>query len=231
MTRTGKWLIGISLTIWVIFLILGGFYYFITKSTSYDYGVRAQLTKLSFALRRYTKEHGCLPPHAVYSQDGTPLLSWRVILLPSMGKDALFKRFKLDEPWDSPHNSQLLKEIPSHYRVDRGVGETFPYSTRFLVVVGPGAAFEGKVGKKLSEFPKKGSGLLALVESPKAVPWTKPEDLNFEPGQPLPPMGSPESQGVAFITGEGGGVFLRRGECSGPFLQDWILGRAKWPPR
>ena len=27
----------------------------------------------------------------------------------------LYDRFKLDEPWDSPHNIELLKEMPDIY--------------------------------------------------------------------------------------------------------------------
>ena len=33
-----------------------------------------------------------------------PMLSWRVAVLPYVEQDDLYKQFKLDEPWDSPHN-------------------------------------------------------------------------------------------------------------------------------
>jgi hypothetical protein len=48
------------------------------------------------------------PTHAIYSKDGkTPLLSWRVAILPHLGQEALYKEFKLDEPWDSENNKKL----------------------------------------------------------------------------------------------------------------------------
>ena len=31
------------------------------------------------------------------------------------GGDALFKQFKLDEPWDSEHNKKLLSMMPPQY--------------------------------------------------------------------------------------------------------------------
>ena len=43
-------------------------------------------------------------PADVRSNDGKPLLSWRVRLLPYLGHQALYNEFHRDEPWDSPHN-------------------------------------------------------------------------------------------------------------------------------
>ena len=48
------------------------------------------------------------PPAAITSPGGKPLLSWRVAILPYIDEKALYKKFKLDEPWDSPHNKELL---------------------------------------------------------------------------------------------------------------------------
>jgi len=57
-----------------------------------------------------------LPAHAIYSKDGkTPLLSWRVEILRQLGHEALYKEFKLDEPWDSEHNKKLIGKMPKVY--------------------------------------------------------------------------------------------------------------------
>ena len=61
-------------------------------------------------------------------------LSWRVHILPFVEENQLYERFHLDEPWDSPHNIQLLSEMPSIYvcpSVDLQPGYTVyqvPYS-------------------------------------------------------------------------------------------------------
>ena len=47
------------------------------------------------------------PRQAIYSKDGKPFLSWRVALLPYLEQIPLYNKFKLDEPWDSPHNKAL----------------------------------------------------------------------------------------------------------------------------
>ena len=70
------------------------------------------------AIRAYEQQNGTLPPAAILDRKtGQPLLSWRVALLPYLGMGELYKRFRLDEPWDSQHNRALVDEMPSVYRV------------------------------------------------------------------------------------------------------------------
>lgn len=58
-------------------------------------------------MHEYQHKHGRLPPAVVHGPEGKPLHSWRVLLLPFIGQEALYKQFKLEEPWDSPHNLSL----------------------------------------------------------------------------------------------------------------------------
>ena len=36
-------------------------------------------------------------------------------ILPFLEQQALYSKFKLDEPWDSPHNKALISEMPPTY--------------------------------------------------------------------------------------------------------------------
>src|SRR5205807_1197555 len=68
------------------------------------------LKQFGVAMQNYGSANGDrLPPAVTYANDGKPLLSWRVMLLPYLEQDALYRAFRLDEPWDSPHNIQLLE--------------------------------------------------------------------------------------------------------------------------
>jgi hypothetical protein len=147
----------------------------------------------------YHDVHKQYPPHAVCDKDCRPLLSWRVLLLPYLDHGELFQHFKLDEPWDSPHNLRLLQEMPPVYSLPDGWFRTpkEPHATFFQVFVGPGAAFEGFKGKNIKEdFPDGPSRTLLIVTAAEAVPWTKPADLEYAPGQPLPELGV----GLRFVT-------------------------------
>jgi hypothetical protein len=141
-------------------------------------------------MHNYHDTKGRLPPAAVCGKDGRPLLSWRVLILPCIEAEPLFEQFKLDEPWDSPHNMPLLAKMPLAYAPPKyKAGKIPPYHTVCHVFVGKGAAFEGQQGLKLTEdFPDSTSSTFLVVEAGKPVPWTKPEDLAFEPDGPLPDL-------------------------------------------
>src|SRR5882672_4340583 len=66
------------------------------------------LKQLALAMHNYHSAYGQLPPAAVRDKNGKLLLSWRVLILPYIEQDNLFKEFKLEEPWDSDHNKKLI---------------------------------------------------------------------------------------------------------------------------
>jgi hypothetical protein len=126
----------------------------------------------------------------VYGEDGTPLYSWRVLVLPYLEQGELYREFHLDEPWDSPHNRALLPRMPSSYAPPSGKAwRVPPHHTVCHVLVGKGAAFEGREGLRLpTDFSDGVSNTLLLVEAGQPVPWTKPEDLSYDPDGPLPDL-------------------------------------------
>jgi hypothetical protein len=142
-----------------------------------------KLSRIAAALLAYHKEHGRLPPHALY-KGGQPLLSWRVLLLPHLGEEKLFKEFRLDEPWDGPHNRRLVGRMPAVF-AGGGFGDARP-TTQYQVFVGKGTLFEGKKGVSLKGTD---AGTLLAAVAHRRVPWSKPEDLLCAPDKPLPPLG------------------------------------------
>jgi prepilin-type processing-associated H-X9-DG protein len=126
-------------------------------------------------------------------EDNTPLLSWRVALLPYLGQKALYDQFKLNEPWDSANNKKLIEKMPKIYepvRVKAKAGETY-YQM-----------FEGKEAVLNSKRKKGGTLTLAVItqfngtsntgwvfEAGEPVIWTKPADMPFDKDKPLPKLG------------------------------------------
>ncbi len=147
------------------------------------------LKQMVLAMHNYQEAMGALPPAALWTQEGQPLLSWRVLILPYIEEENLFKEFRLHEPWDSPHNLRLLPRMPKIYRPLSRRDKATPYTTRYQVFVGRGAGFEGRQGLHLAaDFPDGTANTLLIVEAADTVPWTKPEDLPYYPGQPLPTL-------------------------------------------
>jgi hypothetical protein len=148
--------------------------------------------KIARAMQLYANDHvGQLPPAAVKDKKGRPLYSWRVLLLPYLGHQSLYRTFQRDEPWDSPNNLALLPAMPDVYAPPPGVDvEAEPYSTFCQVLVGQGTAFEYDEGVAIPlGFFNGTANTLLLVEAGRAVPWTKPADLPYADDKPVPRLG------------------------------------------
>ncbi len=137
-------------------------------------------------MHNYLSKYERVPPQAAFGKDGKPLLSWRVLILPFIGENELYKEFHLDEPWDSEHNKKLLARMPKVYAVP---GQKEVDATHYQGFHGKGAFFEGKKGIRIFDIPDGTSNTLMVVEAANAVPWTKPEDLPYDPDKPLPKLG------------------------------------------
>src|SRR6185437_3736578 len=105
-----------------------------------------------------------LPPHAIYDKNGKPLLSWRVMILPYLEQQDLYKQFHLNEAWDSEHNKKLLAKMPKTYASARDEKTLKDHTTYYQGFVGKGAFFEGKQGLRFpQEFPDGTSNTLMIV--------------------------------------------------------------------
>jgi hypothetical protein len=140
-----------------------------------------RLKKLAAAFEAYHAGHGHYPPAATAAKDGSPLLSWRVALLPYLGEQKLYDEFRQDEPWDSLHNKRLIARMPEVF----GKPYSYPKNygrTNTQVVTGPGTLFSGPTGAKK---PAGAAIILALeADAGDTVWWTKPADLVSAPGRP-----------------------------------------------
>ena len=67
-------------------------------------------------MHNYHDTHGQFPPAVVVGPDSKTPHSWRVELLPFLDQDALFKEYRLNEPWDSEANKKVLAQSPAVFR-------------------------------------------------------------------------------------------------------------------
>jgi len=150
------------------------------------------LKQIGLAMHNYHDTMRGLPPSYSTDKDGKPLLSWRVHILPYIEQDHLYKRFKLDEPWDSEHNKKLIPLMPDVYRSPSSGAE--PGQTTYLTIraetsaiVPPKGDNKGRtsmpVGSSFANITDGTSNTVMAVEASdaRAVEWTKPD--GFTPGK------------------------------------------------
>ena len=165
------------------------------------------MRRISLAMVNYATSHDVYPPAGKVSPAGKPLLSWRVLVLPYLDEKALYNQFKLDEPWDSPHNKPLLASMPSVFRCP-GRSETGPDLTYFRVLAGPGTLFEEPAGIAPAAITDGMSNTLLVVESNEPVSWTQPEGLAFTPQRPIEGLGGAHPGGFNAAFADGAVRFL-----------------------
>ena len=131
------------------------------------------MQRITLAMLLYERDHGALPPAWTVDAKGNPLHSWRVLLLPYLGYETLYKKIHLDEPWDSEHNRQFHGEDMTIYRCpsDPVAG---PGQTTYSVIVGPDVAFQAGQGKPLADFGPHSDDMILLVERMDPVGWMEP---------------------------------------------------------
>ena len=144
-----------------------------------------QFKQIALGMLNYESANKTLPAQASYSDEGKPLLSWRVHILPYLGQQELYDKFHLDEPWDSEHNRQLHTQMPNIYadpdsalsRIN-GMGKT-----TYVMPASPATIARGKEPVKFKEIADGSSNTIMLIEvnPDNAVIWTRPDDwqVNF----------------------------------------------------
>ena len=140
------------------------------------------LKQIALGLHAYHDVTGSLPPAAVVDKAGRPLLSWRVLILPYVEEAQLYRQFKLDEAWDGPTNKKLLDKMPRVYAMPPQIASKAKANeTHYQVFVGKGAAFDLLKGPRLTDFNDGTSNTLMVASAATPVPWSKPDDIAFDP--------------------------------------------------
>jgi len=149
------------------------------------------LRVMVLGMHAYEACYACMPPR---KRNG---LSWRVLILPWMDakEQSLFKRFNLDEPWDSPHNLKLVEEMPDFFSspgMSLPKGHTLfqvPYSLEDAEPTSAAIYFKdkGDWGPNVRDVKDGMSNTVCVVEvdPQESVPWTKPDDWEFDASNPV----------------------------------------------
>ena len=166
------------------------------------------MKQIGLAMHNYHDTFKHFPARASFDDDGKPLLSWRVHILPFLEQQPLYEQFKLDEPWDSEHNKRLIPLMPPVFK--NPSSNSGPGLATYVVPTGEGMLFDGKKGATFREITDGTSNtLMALEVNPDAaVTWTKPDDWKCDANDPLAGLGKAHPGGFEVLMADGSVRFI-----------------------
>lgn len=162
------------------------------------------MKQIGLAMHNYLATNNSFPPKAIVDKNGKPLLSWRVAILPYLEVAGEKLDFKLDEPWDSEHNKKLLDKMPAVFNNPNLPSKN---STNYLGADGVDGILSAK-GVSAQQITDGLSNTIMVVEADRAVPWTKPDDLEFDAEKPLKGLGALRPGGFNALMSDGSVRFL-----------------------
>jgi hypothetical protein len=177
---------------------------------------QTHLRQLVLAMHQYNGVYGTLPPAYLADASGKPMHSWRVLLLPYLGPDALklYKQYDFNEPWDGPHNRLLAKHMPKFFACpqDKRRGK---FDTSYVVVTGKETVFNADQSMSLNQLAAMDgtSTTLLVVECAQSgIHWMEPRDLRYDE-MSLKINDPSGKQGVRGHHGDGANVGMADATC------------------
>jgi prepilin-type processing-associated H-X9-DG protein len=173
--RDWRYVLGTFGIVIVVGLLLPAFQ--APRTTTRRYLCKCNLKQIGLALHNYHDRYGSFPPAYIADEDGKPMHSWRVLLLPFVEESNLYEEYRFDEPWDGPNNRKLHKQVVSIYRCPSATDNDI--MTSYVAVVGPATAWPGSESTKFKDFSDGASNTIMIVEMANSgIHWMEPRDLH-----------------------------------------------------
>lgn len=146
------------------------------RSSAHANVCHGHLREIMIALHNYHDVFNSFPPAYTVDADGTPLHSWRTLILPFLGYDRVYGDIKLDEPWDSDYNRQFHRWMPQEYACPVDSGAALNY-TSYMWIVGPNTISDGPTPNSIISAIRGTSNTVGVVEVIPTTCWMEPKDI------------------------------------------------------
>lgn len=177
----------------------------------HDSRIYASLIGMAIQMKSLSEPGNRLPFVNEYDENGAPMHSWRVLLLPEMEMGELLDQYSLQQPWDSLHNRRLLENAPniyeSHFWQDDEANRKglTPYRA---IVSGNNNTRErlGDWGKNISKQNRP----IIVLDYSNPVLWMQPDGITLEEIVSRVSLHDARMEGTLFIFADGSERVLTR---------------------
>ncbi len=197
------------------------------RTTSHQPGIptcQAKMTQIARAIRDYARVHGRFPEASVVDEAGRPMHSWRVLILPYLGKQELYDAYDFRWPWNSPQNAQLATEIGEAFQCP-SCESNDPTSahTNYLALAGDGTIW----GERIAAGDRSLAEVVLVVETASCdVNVLEPQDIRVNAIRERPDV----AKGAEISSNHLGGLMVAYADGHVEFLSEPLL-RDEFPNR
>ncbi|HUT95522.1 MAG TPA: DUF1559 domain-containing protein [Thermoguttaceae bacterium] len=139
------------------------------------------LKQIGLAMHNYHDTYKCFPAAVLTDENGQPMWSWRVAILPFVKQAPLHDQYDFSEPWDGPNNRALHGiSIPEYRCPDHTAGRAT--ETSYVMVVGKGTiGGEPNETVKIADIRDGTSNTIMAIEvGTSGIHWMEPRDVTVE---------------------------------------------------
>ena len=136
------------------------------------------MRQITLAMHNYNSTNNSFPPQYTLDAAGTPLHSWRTLILPYLEQQSIFDQIHQDEPWNSANNSIYADtELPLYHSPRSGDTGNL---TSYVAIAGEGFVFNGDKRVRMDEMQDGTSNTIMLIEIANSdIAWAEPRDLTL----------------------------------------------------
>ncbi len=179
----------------------------------------SNLQNIAKALNAYAADYGTYPPSVTADANGLPMHSWRVLILPYLGQDELYRQYDMKLPWDQ--NMNQMYTMPDVYQAS--TSQAFGFEPSYFLVTGPGTLFPTATtalgpGDVVDEPSKTILVVEALSPMNSLRHWMEPVDLDIRKMQ----LAIAGNDGIEIGGGHEGGAMVATMDERGHFLRDTL---------
>ncbi len=176
----------------------------------------SNLVSIAKALNAYADAYGSYPPPVTNDANGRPMHSWRVLILPYLEQEELYRQYDMSQPWDV--NMNQIYATPAVYQSSDG--QALGYETAYYLVTGPGTLFPtATTSLGPQDVLDEAAKTILLVEAKPptgtGLNWMEPVDLDVRKmqfaiaGNDGVEIGGQHERGAVVATVDGRSHFLR----------------------
>ena len=131
------------------------------------------IREIQLAMLNHETANGKLPNNGGLSPKSAHDYSWRVDLLPYLGRPDLFEQYRFNEPWDGPNNKKLHDRMPKALSCPCHPSSSH---TIYKIVTGSGTVFD----ETSPATSRTGPTIMLIEDSENPVCWLEPKDLTVD---------------------------------------------------